>query len=217
VISVGATDDEGRVAGFSSFGKVDVVAPGDCVAVAEVAGFDQDRGCPGDGTAGVAFNSGTSFAAPIVSGVLALAASRTPLVARLALASSADGDSPDGDEDAKQWGHGLVDARALVDAHDPDAPPALVLETTGGTGDDHRIGSGDGQLPHPGTTWVAYAFQAAQGVAADPGTVGFAGATSGTAVLAAVGDDPGTFRASLDSDPLDPGPAVRVGHGHRRR
>ena len=73
MISVGATDDGGQVAHFSSYGKVDVVAPGDCVAVAEVPGVDQDRGCPGDNLDGVAFNSGTSFSAPVVSGVLALA------------------------------------------------------------------------------------------------------------------------------------------------
>jgi hypothetical protein len=65
----------------------------------------------------------------------------------------------------------------------------LVLETTAGAGDGHRIGSGDGQLPHPDTTWVAYAFQAAEGVAANPGTAGFAGATSGTAAFAAVDGD----------------------------
>ncbi|HJW64613.1 MAG TPA: S8 family serine peptidase, partial [Actinomycetes bacterium] len=169
VVSVGATDDAGEIAGFSSFGKVDVVAPGDCVAVVELPGFDQDRGCPGDAEAGVAFNSGTSFAAPIASGLVALAASRTPLVARLALAASADEDNPGGASDAKQWGHGLVDAGAFVAAHDDGAPPALVLETTGGAGDAHRIGSGDGQLPHPGTTYVAHAFQAVDGVAANPG------------------------------------------------
>jgi hypothetical protein len=106
VISVGATDDAGEIASFSSFGKVDVVAPGDCVAVVELPGFDQARGCPGDTEAGVAFNSGTSFAAPIASGLLALAASRTPLVARLALAASADEDNPGGASDAKQWGMG---------------------------------------------------------------------------------------------------------------
>jgi hypothetical protein len=68
VISVGATDDGGEIADFSSYGKVDVVAPGDCVAVAVVPGFSQDRGCPGDSRDGVAFNSGTSFSAPVVSG-----------------------------------------------------------------------------------------------------------------------------------------------------
>ena len=205
VISVGATDDAGQVAGFSSYGKVDVVAPGDCVAVAEVPGFDQDRGCPGDGLDGVAFNSGTSFSAPIVAGVLALAHSRSPLVARLALESTADPDHPGGDDDAKPWAHGLVDADAFVAAHDPGAPPALVLETSGGAGDAHRIGSGDGQLPHPDTTFVAYAFQARDGVAANPGSAGFTGAAAGSGAFAAVPGDPGTFEATLASGPLDPG------------
>jgi hypothetical protein len=205
VISVGATDDGGEVAGFSSYGKVDVVAPGDCVAVAEVPGFDQDHGCPGDTLGGVAFNSGTSFSAPIVSGVLALAASRTPLVARLALEATADPDNPGDTDDAKQWAHGLVDAGAFVAAHDPGAPPALVLETTGGEGEAYRIGSGDGQLPHPGTTYVAYAFQARDGVAATPGQASFTGASAGTGAFAAVAGDSGTFKATHASGPLDPG------------
>src|SRR5829696_7862084 len=205
VISVGATDDGGQVADFSSYGKVDVVAPGDCVAVAVVPGFDQDRGCPGDDLDGVAFNSDTSFSAPIVSGVIALAQSRSPLLARLALESSADGDNPGGDSDAKQWAHGLADADAFVGAHDPDAPAALVLETSGGEGGQHELGSGDGQLPHPDTTYVAYAFQADQGVAADPGTATFTGATDGTAPFEAVDGDSTTFTASLGSGDLDPG------------
>ena len=148
VLSVGATDDGGQIADFSSYGKVDVVAPGDCVAVAVVPGVDQDRGCPGDNLDGVAFNSGTSFSAPIVSGVLALASSRSPLLARLALESSADELHPGGASDAKQWAHGLADADAFVAAHDPAAPPALVLETSGG------LGSGDGHLP-TGPTYFA--------------------------------------------------------------
>jgi Subtilase family len=206
VISVGATDDGGEIAGFSSYGKVDVVAPGDCVAVAEVPGFSQDRGCPGDGLGGVAFNSGTSFSAPIVSGVLALAASRNPLVARLALEATADPDSPAGDDDAKRWAHGLVDAAAFVDAHDPAAPPGLVLEASGGEGGGHRFGSGDGQLPHPDTTWVAYAFKADEdGVAANPGTASFTGTVPASAGFSAVPGDSGTFKATLASGPLDPG------------
>jgi subtilisin family serine protease len=205
VISVGATDDGGQIAGFSSYGKVDVVAPGDCVAVAEIPGFLQDRGCPGDGLEGVAFNSGTSFSAPIVSGLLALAPSRSPLVARLALEATADPDHPAGDDDAKQWAHGLVDAAAFVDAHDPGAPPGLVLEVSGTEGGSHRFGSGDGQLPHPDTTYVAYAFEADDGVAANPGTASFAGAVSDSAAFSAVTGDSGTFMATLASGPLDPG------------
>jgi Subtilase family len=152
VVSVGATDAAGHVADFSSFGKVDVVAPGECVAVAEVAGFNQDRGCPGDSRPGVASDSGG------------------PLLARLALESSADERSPAGPAGAKRWAHGLVDAQAFVDAHDPQAPPALVLETTGEDGQGgYRPGSGDGQLPHPETIYRAYAFQLAPGGHRQPG------------------------------------------------
>jgi hypothetical protein len=206
VISVGATDDGGQIAGFSSYGKVDVVAPGDCVAVAEVPGFLQDRGCPGDDLAGVAFNSGTSFSAPIVSGLLAPAPSRSPLVARLAVGATADPTSPAGDDDAKPWAHGLVDADAFVDAHDPGAPPGLVLETSGGQGGSHRLGSGDGQLAHPDTTHVADAFKAGDdGVAANPGTASFSGAVPGGGAFSAVAGDSGTFKSTLASGPLDPG------------
>jgi hypothetical protein len=205
VISVGATDDGGQIAGFSSYGKVDVVAPGDCVAVAVVPGFDQDRGCPGDSRDGVAFNSGTSFSAPIVSGTLTLAEPRSPLLARLTLESTADELHPGGASDAKQWAHGLADAEAFVAGHDPDAPPALVLETSGGPAGAHRLGSGDGQLPHPATTFVAYAFQAGLGVAAHPGSASFATATAGTAAFEAVDGEEGTYRATIDSGDLDPG------------
>jgi len=154
----------------------------------------------------VAFNSGTSFSAPIVSGLLALAPSRSPLVARRALEATADPDNPAGVDDAKQWAHGLVDAAAFAGAHDPGAPPGLVLEASGDEGDGHRFGSGDGQLPHPGTTFVAYAVQADDdGVAANPGTASFSGAVPGGAAFSAVPGDSGTFRATLASGPLDPG------------
>jgi hypothetical protein len=206
VLSVGATDAAGRIADFSSYGKVDVVAPGQCVAVAEVAGFAQDRGCPGDARPRVAFNSGTSFAAPIVSGLAALADSGDPLLARLATEASADEHSPAGPADAKQWAHGLVDAQAFVDAHDRDAPPALVLESTGEDGQGgYRPGSGDGQLPHHETTWRAYAFQVARGIATSPGSAGFTGAVPGSGSFDAVPDHPTVFAATLDSGALEPG------------
>ena len=206
VVSVGATDAAGHVADFSSYGKVDLVAPGACVAVAEVPGFNQDRGCPGDSRPGAAFNSGTSFAAPIVSGLAALADSGGPLPARLALESSADQRSPAGPADTKRWAHGLVDAQAFVDAHGPQAPPALVLETTGEDGQGgYRPGSGDGQLPHPETTYRAYAFQLAQGVTDNPGSASFTGAAPGTAAFDTVDGEEGIYQADLGSGDLDPG------------
>jgi hypothetical protein len=205
VLSVGATDADGRVADFSSFGKVDVVAPGECVAVAVVAGFNQDRGCPHDNLPGVAFNSGTSFAAPVVSGLLALAGRTSPLLSRLATEASADEPGPG---DPRRWAHGPVDAQAFLDAHDPDAPPALVLETTGEDGrGGHRPGSGDGQLPHPETTFRAYAFQLHRGVDADPGRASFSGAVSDTVAFTPVDRQEGLYQATLPSGALDPGPA----------
>jgi hypothetical protein len=206
VISVGATDADGQIASFSSYGKVDLVAPGACVAVAEVSGFDQDRGCPGDAGSGVAYNSGTSFAAPIISGALALADSGSPLLARLAIEAGADGTHTGGDVAAKQWAHGLADAAAFVEAHQPDAPPSLVLETSGRDGEGgYRFGSGDGQLPHPSTTFVAYAFQAGVGLGGSPGTAEFAGAADGAAAFEEVDGGSGVFGATLDSGPLEPG------------
>jgi hypothetical protein len=209
VISVGATDADGQVASFSSYGKVDVVAPGDCVAVAVVPDADDVRqpqrpDCPDD-PADVHYDRGTSFSAPIVSGILALAPSRSRLVARLALEATADPDSPGGDADAKQWAHGLVDADAFVAAHEDGAPPALVVETSGDEGDGDRVGSGDGQLPHPSTTWVAYAVQAGDGVTAPPDPASFSGATTGSATFAAVDGDSHTFKATLASGELGEG------------
>ena len=158
----------------------------------------------------MAFNGGTSFAAPIVSGLLALAPSPSPLVARLALESSADEEHPGDDDDAKPWAHGLADAAGFVAAHDPSAPPALVLETSGDEGNEQRRGSGDGQLPHPDTTYVAYAFQAAAGVTDNPGTASFSGATADSAAFAAAGD--GVYKATLASGDLDPGTASSGGY-----
>jgi Subtilase family len=67
------------VADFSSFGKVDVVAPGQCVPVVVVPDTDQETGrIPCEDAAEVAHNSGSSLSAPIVAGVLALAESPSP-------------------------------------------------------------------------------------------------------------------------------------------
>jgi hypothetical protein len=60
VLTVGATDRSGRVAGFSSRSRwVDLVAPGDDITVADALSGDYTS------------SSGTSFAAPLVSGAAA--------------------------------------------------------------------------------------------------------------------------------------------------
>ena len=175
VIAVGASTDSGGIADFSSYGKVDVVAPGECVPVARRPGSGDQRqrpDCPADPNGGVHLDSGTSFAAPIVAGTLALAATGDARRARLALEATADADPPAG-ADAKPWAHGLVDAAAFADAHEPGAPTLLTLETRG------PPGTADGQLAHPGTTFTAFAFKADGSLAANPGTADFGGAAGG--------------------------------------
>jgi hypothetical protein len=94
--------------------------------------------------------------------------------------------------------------RERMVALDPGAPPALVLETSGGQGEAQRRGSGDGQLPNADTTFVAYAFQAAAGVAANPGTASFSGAAGG-----------GGYKGGPDGDRRPAAGRQRVGWSER--
>jgi hypothetical protein len=71
--------------------------------------------------------------------------------------------------------------------------------------DGYRPGSGDGQLPHPETTYRAYAFQLAQGVTGNPGSASFTGAAPGTAAFAAVDGEERIYQADLGSGALGPG------------
>jgi hypothetical protein len=103
--------------------------------------------------------------------------------------------------------------RERMVALDPGAPPALVLETSGGQGEAQRRGSGDGQLPNADTTFVAYAFQAAAGVAANPGTASFSGAAAGSAAFAAAGG--GGYKGGPDGDRRPAAGRQRVGWSER--
>ncbi len=74
VFAVGATDDNGRLVDFSSYGDwLDLAAPG----------FDIISTIPG---AAFAFGSGTSFAAPIVAGVAALVRAQNPALTQAQVA-----------------------------------------------------------------------------------------------------------------------------------
>lgn len=104
VIGVSATDDNGDTAAFTTFGPdVDLAAPG--VAINTTAN--------GGGTTSV---NGTSFSAPLVSGVAALLKDRNPgwtgdrITTELLL--SAEDRGPVGVDD--YYGYGIVDASAAL-------------------------------------------------------------------------------------------------------
>jgi subtilisin family serine protease len=108
VLSVGATDRGDRRAAFSTFGPtLDLVAPGDAVLVLLRKGADDF---------GYEVGSGTSYAAPLVAGVAALALARTPSLTPDALAARLVGTArdlgPRGRDDA--FGAGLLDAARAV-------------------------------------------------------------------------------------------------------
>ena len=136
VLSVGATNrDSRRLAQFSQFGKtVNVFAPGTDIITT----------MPGDEYTFIA--SGTSFAAPLVSGVAALIKTRFPDMApdvlreQLRLASETmDADNP---AYAGQLGRGYVNAEASLRAASLPAVRARRWSWRDGDGDG-RIDSGD--------------------------------------------------------------------------
>ncbi len=118
---VGATDGTNDIAFFSDRGPfVDVVAPGTTIRSTARGG-------------GYTAANGTSFAAPIVAGVVALAWSMNPdlrpvTIAEVIADTATDLGQPGPDN---TYGHGAVDARAAVDAAArlaflrDDTPPSL--------------------------------------------------------------------------------------------
>ena len=104
VLSVGATDDAGRLAFFSSSDDtVDVAAPGLWLTTTQ----------PGGGYRAM---SGTSFSAPVVAGVAALVRSAhpgwTPAQVRERLTATARDAGPRGLD--PWYGHGVIDAAAAL-------------------------------------------------------------------------------------------------------
>lgn len=116
-------DDGIWLAAFSSRGptvdgrtKPDLTAPGVSVTAA-------DAGT----TSGYVTMSGTSMATPYVAGAVALAVeanpATTPAAIRAALAGTAADRGPAGADN--EWGAGLIDVRAFVDAIAGTSPPRL--------------------------------------------------------------------------------------------
>jgi subtilisin family serine protease len=117
-VSVGAFDSQGKIANFSSIGKVDVAGPG--VGILSTV--------PGSKYAKM---SGTSMATPYVAGVAALVVSACikagrPIPTPDEFRGMLRGCSIDAGKAGKDstWGWGLVDPAFLIDATG-EKPPAM--------------------------------------------------------------------------------------------
>jgi subtilisin family serine protease len=129
VIVVASTDPNDEWLGFSNWGsQVSLAAPGLEVLSLRARRTDTMRGMPGiDYVAGSAYvgkdrryyrASGTSFSAPIVSGIASLLLSKNPSltsedVSRILLHSARDAGTPGVDQ---HTGYGIVDARSALGA-----------------------------------------------------------------------------------------------------
>lgn len=154
VLSVGATTQSRAAAVFSSYGKVDVAAPGQDVPTINPAGA-------------ISIVDGTSFASPIVAGLIALrptTGAGREVRAKLAVEGTATAGSGGGD--VKHFGHGIASASGYVASHDGGA--FLVLDTSG-PNPGPAIYSTSGQLPNPTTTFDAYALKTDGSLGAAPG------------------------------------------------
>ena len=132
VLAVGATDELGRLAYFSSYGEhLALTAPG--WGVLTLTWTDEDHNGALDD---YSYADGTSFSAPIMAGVAALVRARfpslTPAQVNARLASTARDSGPRGRDPF--YGAGLVDAAAALGA--PYAPAlGFSLEPAGEPGD----------------------------------------------------------------------------------
>ena len=122
-LAVGATGADRMLASYSNYGRrLDLVAPGgEGGARLEVLAGEED------GSWSTSQQQGTSFAAPFLSGALALLASSAPDLtledARVLLADSASDLGPAGWDE--RYGAGLLDVFALLGAYPPRAEVAV--------------------------------------------------------------------------------------------
>ena len=135
LISVAATTSAGQRTSYSNAGtSVDIAAPGGEQGV-QLITVVSNRGPQAAGTYSVTGVTGTSFAAPIVSGVaslmLSVAPTLTPATLRAALVNAAKPFPLGSTCTTATCGHGIVDAHAAVlaaQATPPAGPEVPVVE-----------------------------------------------------------------------------------------
>ena len=146
VLTVGATNDSGRVASFSTISPtVDLVAPGARIPVAEPTWEDET---------GFSFVSGTSFSAPLVSGAAAWVWTRRPELDNTQLfeimrRSATDIGEPGFDNAA---GYGLLNLPAALSFPAPARDPREPNEQPDQIEPQRLFPSGTAPLTRPGQT-----------------------------------------------------------------
>ena len=133
VLTVASVGEDGRPSTFSLAGPwVDVAAPGEAVVSLDPDGEGLIDTAPGsDEPLPI---SGTSYAAPVVTGIAALIRSRDPqLTARQVMQRIEDtAHRPAAGWDS-QVGHGVVDAQAAISANGPGPSPSTPTPTSAPT------------------------------------------------------------------------------------
>jgi subtilisin family serine protease len=165
VIAVAATNGNDDREGYSSFGAyVDVAAPSGGTLTTDIVGDDGYGSWKGDPDY-YGYFSGTSAAAPVASGVLALMfaanARLTAAQARRVLCETAvKVDVENGEYDDKGWskyyGCGRVDAGAAVMAVADQAPAAPVIVAPGSQAWVERVVLGWKPAADADGDWLAY-------------------------------------------------------------
>ncbi|ELY66548.1 S8 family serine peptidase [Natrinema versiforme] len=140
VVAVAALEDGDSIASFSNTGSaVELAAPGTRL-VSSVTGNDYAR------------MSGTSMAAPVVSGVAGLALSAHPDLSRAELREHLRATATDVGLNENEQGHGRVDAAAAVETNpfSDDSDGASEDESGGECGDETVTASASGTLDGSG-------------------------------------------------------------------